>query len=67
MMDGAADEIRRLYPRILGKTLALTGSLADAEDAVQDAIERALETWPRLGVPGLDRSVARDCLGQLPP
>jgi RNA polymerase sigma-70 factor (ECF subfamily) len=51
MMDHAADEIRRLYPRILGKTLALTGSLADAEDAVQDAIERALDAWPRLGLP----------------
>ena len=46
-----ADDLRALYPRVLGKTLALTRGLADAEDAVQDAIERALATWPRTGAP----------------
>jgi RNA polymerase sigma-70 factor, ECF subfamily len=46
-----AEELRRLYPRVLGKTLALTRSLPDAEDAVHDAIERALTTWPRDGFP----------------
>ena len=50
-MSGAAEEIRRLYPRVLAKTLAFTRSLPDAEDAVQDAVERALEDWPRTGSP----------------
>jgi RNA polymerase sigma-70 factor (ECF subfamily) len=49
-MTVAAD-LRALNPRVLGKTLALTRRLADAEDAVQDAIERALGTWPRTGAP----------------
>ena len=48
---GVAEELRRLYPRIVAKTLALTRSLPDAEDAVQDAIERALSSWPEDGKP----------------
>lgn len=48
---GTAAELRRLYPRVLARTLSLTRGLADAEDAVQDAIERALAAWPRVGVP----------------
>jgi len=60
-----AGELRALYPRVLGKTLALTRQLADAEDAVQDAIERALATWPRTGVPDSPEawlvSVAANC------
>jgi RNA polymerase sigma-70 factor (ECF subfamily) len=46
-----ADTLRRLYPRVLAKTLGFTRSLPDAEDAVQDAIERALTTWPEKGAP----------------
>lgn len=46
-----ADVIRRLYPRVLAKTLNLTRLLPDAEDAVHDAIERALEAWPSTGTP----------------
>jgi RNA polymerase sigma-70 factor (ECF subfamily) len=38
-------ELRALYPRVLGKMLAITRRLADAEDAVQDAVERALVGW----------------------
>ena len=49
--SGDAEEIRRVYPRVLAKTLALTRSLPDAEDAVHDAIERALESWPDGGRP----------------
>jgi RNA polymerase sigma-70 factor (ECF subfamily) len=60
-----AGDLRALYPRVLGKTLALTGSLADAEDAVHDAIERALGTWPRTGAPDSPEawllSVAANC------
>jgi RNA polymerase sigma-70 factor, ECF subfamily len=40
-----AAELRALYSRVLGKTLGATRHLADAEDAVQDAIERALVAW----------------------
>lgn len=43
--------IRQLYPRVLAKLFALTRSLPDAEDVVQDAVERALTTWPRDGEP----------------
>jgi RNA polymerase sigma-70 factor (ECF subfamily) len=46
-----AAELRALYPRVLAKVLASTHRLPDAEDAVQDAIERALSTWPRTGAP----------------
>lgn len=46
-----ADAIRRAYPGVLGKTLAFTRSLSDAEDAVHDAIERALQSWPTTGMP----------------
>ncbi len=60
-----ASDLRALYPRILGKTLAFTRGLADAEDAVQDAIERALESWPRTGTPDSPEawlvSVAANC------
>jgi RNA polymerase sigma-70 factor (ECF subfamily) len=46
-----ANELRALYPRVLGKVLSFTRRLPDAEDAVHDAIERALSTWPRTGTP----------------
>jgi len=41
-----AASCERSIPGVLGKMLASTRSLADAEDAVQDAIERALVAWP---------------------
>lgn len=46
-----AAELRRVYPRVVAKTLAVTRNLPDAEDAVQDALERALKTWPETGAP----------------
>lgn len=46
-----AETIRRVYPGVLGKLLAFAGSLADAEDAVHDAVERALSSWTTSGVP----------------
>jgi RNA polymerase sigma-70 factor, ECF subfamily len=46
-----AEVLRQLYPRVLAKTLGMTRALPDAEDAVQDAVERALEAWPRTGTP----------------
>jgi RNA polymerase sigma-70 factor, ECF subfamily len=46
-----ADVVRALYPRVLAKTLALTRRLPDAEDALHDAVERALRTWAERGTP----------------
>ncbi|WBM79205.1 hypothetical protein KIV56_12125 [Cryobacterium breve] len=37
--------------RVLATVIRLTGDLAVAEDAVQDAAISALETWRRIGVP----------------
>jgi RNA polymerase sigma-70 factor, ECF subfamily len=57
--------LRHLYPRVLAKTLQLARCLPDAEDAVQDAIERALVTWPRDGEPEVPEAwlvtVATNC------
>jgi predicted RNA polymerase sigma factor len=46
-----AADLRGLYPRVLSKTLGLTRRLDHAEDAVQDAVTRALATWPEGGMP----------------
>jgi RNA polymerase sigma-70 factor (ECF subfamily) len=53
------DEARRALTRlvresgrdVLAGLVRVTGDLGLAEDAVQDAVERALTTWPRDGVP----------------
>jgi len=37
--------------RVLATLVRHTGDLQLAEDAVQDAVLRALDTWPRTGVP----------------
>jgi RNA polymerase sigma-70 factor (ECF subfamily) len=42
--------------RVLATLVRLTGDLGLAEDAVQDATLRALETWPRTGVPPQPRA-----------
>jgi RNA polymerase sigma-70 factor (ECF subfamily) len=46
-----ASELRRLYPGVLARTLSLTRNVPDAEDAVQEAIARALASWPESGFP----------------
>jgi RNA polymerase sigma-70 factor (ECF subfamily) len=46
-----AEAIRRAYPSVLGKLLGFTRSLADAEDAVHDAVARALTSWRTSGLP----------------
>jgi predicted RNA polymerase sigma factor len=43
---------RDSYGRLLALLAASTGDLAAAEDALADAFERALRTWPSQGVPG---------------
>ena len=37
------------YPRLVGQLTIMTGSLEDAEDAVQEAFARASTRWARLG------------------
>jgi len=47
--------VRDEGPRVLASLVRTTGSLQLAEDAVQDAVVRALELWPREGVPAEPR------------
>lgn len=48
----AVERVARLsYGRLVGRLVARTGSLADAEDVLSDALTRALEVWPGDGVP----------------
>ncbi|MGC4812001.1 RNA polymerase sigma factor [Micromonospora sp. DT228] len=49
---GAAQQVVRAErSRILATLIRVTGSVDLAEDATQDAVLRALQTWPRDGVP----------------
>ena len=43
--------VRTAYGRLLSCLAAEHRDLAGAEDALGDAIERALRTWPETGVP----------------
>jgi RNA polymerase sigma-70 factor (ECF subfamily) len=49
--DAVAGLVREEGTRVLATLVRVTGSISLAEDATQDAIVRALETWPRDGVP----------------
>lgn len=55
MMSDPARTVERLarlsYGRLVARLTARTGSIADAEDALSDALMKALETWPETGVP----------------
>ena len=57
--------VRTEYSRILATLIRVTGDVDRAEDAVQDAIVRALDTWPRDGIPDQPRAwltvAARRC------
>jgi RNA polymerase sigma-70 factor (ECF subfamily) len=46
-----ADAHRREWAFVLAATVRVTGDLNTAEEAVQDAYERALETWADRGIP----------------
>jgi RNA polymerase sigma-70 factor (ECF subfamily) len=46
------EKVARLsYGKLVARLAMRTGSLADAEDALSDALMKALEVWPRTGVP----------------
>ncbi|MDW4500549.1 DUF6596 domain-containing protein [Sulfitobacter sp. D35] len=50
--ERAVERVARLsYGKLVARLAARTGSLAEAEDALGDALTRALETWPDTGVP----------------
>jgi RNA polymerase sigma-70 factor (ECF subfamily) len=49
--DAVARLVREERASVLATLVRVTGSVDLAEDAVQDAVVRALETWPRDGVP----------------
>jgi RNA polymerase sigma-70 factor, ECF subfamily len=49
--DQVVEAARTSYGRIVAWLARRFGSLADAEDAVADALEAALVAWPRTGVP----------------
>lgn len=57
--------MRAEYPRILATLIRVTGDVDVAQDALQEAIVRALATWPRDGIPDEPRAwltvVARRC------
>ena len=59
-MGAAGDAVARLVreegTRVLATLIRVTGSVEAAEDATQDAVVRALETWPRDGVPDNPRA-----------
>jgi RNA polymerase sigma factor (sigma-70 family) len=56
----AGDAVERLVreegARVLATLIRVTGSVDLAQDAAQDAVVRALETWPRDGVPDNPRA-----------
>jgi RNA polymerase sigma-70 factor (ECF subfamily) len=54
--DAAARLVREEGARVLATLVRLTGNIDLAEDAAQDAVVRALETWPRDGVPDNPRA-----------
>ena len=63
--DAVEQLIHEEYARILATLIRVTGDVDTAQDAVQDAVVRALETWPRDGIPDQPRAwltvVARRC------
>jgi RNA polymerase sigma-70 factor (ECF subfamily) len=54
--DVAEQLVREEWPRVLATLIRVTGDIGLAEDAVQDAVVRALERWPRDGVPDNPRA-----------
>src|SRR4051812_23868531 len=54
--DVLAELVREEGTRVLATLVRVTGDIDLAQDAAQDAVLRALETWPRDGVPDNPRA-----------
>ncbi len=54
--DAAERLVREEQARVLATLIRVTGDIDLAQDAVQDAVVRALERWPRDGVPDNPRA-----------
>ncbi|MGI5223922.1 sigma factor [Actinoallomurus sp. CA-142502] len=54
--DALARLVRDEGTRVLATLVRVTGDIDRAQDAAQDAAVRALETWPRDGVPDNPRA-----------
>jgi RNA polymerase sigma-70 factor (ECF subfamily) len=50
-MDQLPRVLRQAYAPVLGRLIRFTRDLSAAEDAVQQAMVRALSKWPRQGIP----------------
>lgn len=50
-MDDVAAAFREAYGKAVATLVRVFGDITLAEDAVQDAFVRALDTWPRDGIP----------------
>ncbi len=50
-MDALAATLKAAYPRALATLMRLLQDIDAAEDAVQEAMTRALEVWPGEGIP----------------
>ncbi|GAA1671149.1 sigma-70 family RNA polymerase sigma factor [Fodinicola feengrottensis] len=55
-MDAVARLVREEGTRVLATLIRVTGNVDLAQDATQDAVVRALETWPRDGTPDNPRA-----------
>jgi predicted RNA polymerase sigma factor len=51
VQDRVSELVRLSYGRLLAVLAAPTGDIAAAEDAIADALERALTRWPDQGIP----------------
>ena len=73
-MDTAQESValvaRESYSKLLAWLMSRCGDLAEAEDALSDALESALASWPEKGVPHNPEawllSVARRVRGRQP-
>ena len=71
MRRSTADRLSALtrddFTRILATLIRLTGDITLAEDALQDAMVKALSTWDSTGIPDSPRAwvivTARRCAG----
>jgi RNA polymerase sigma-70 factor (ECF subfamily) len=55
-VDAVARLVREEGTRVLATLIRVTGNVDLAQDATQDAVVRALETWPRDGTPNNPRA-----------